>query len=59
MTNPILTAFTLAAMVSKSAKELLIHLNTAHKSANEQLLKSAEDFIKRFDKAFGKNNRST
>jgi hypothetical protein len=56
MSNPLLSAFTLAAMVSKSANELSIHLKTARKSANEQVMRSTEDMIARFDKAFGKNH---
>jgi hypothetical protein len=51
MTNPLLSAFTLVAMVSESANQLSIRLRNARESANEL----AEDMIARFDKAFGKN----
>jgi len=56
MKNPLLSAFTLVAMVSKSANNLSVNLNTAHKSANDQLLKSVEDMNDRFEKAFGKKS---
>jgi len=50
MTNPLLKAFTLVAMVSESANLLSVRIRNARQSANEL----AEDMIARYNKIWKK-----
>jgi hypothetical protein len=50
ISNYILFAFTLAAMVSESSNQLSINLKNARESAKEHVKKSAEEMMARFDK---------